>query len=102
MFSSERLFEVTMANGEVHRGLAPRHFCWNRQGTVIAEDETTDGVEGHLAARIVDRLPGNQVAVEIPDGEVIAVRESQVVQRPTEIQPPNGVPPTEHQRHVPV
>jgi hypothetical protein len=29
MFQSEGQFEVILADGEVHRGIAPRYFCWN-------------------------------------------------------------------------
>src|SRR5262245_56100202 len=103
MFSSELVFAVTMANGEVYRGITPRHFCWNDQGRPVREEEVTAEVGGMVAAKLVDdELGGNQVAVEVPDGEVIAVKERQVRPRPTEIKPPEVSTHTERARNVPV
>jgi hypothetical protein len=100
MFRSERVFEVRLANGEVYRGIAPRHFCWNALGRIVAEDEDTNGGDGKVAAKVLYVLDGDQVAVEVPDGEVLAVPAGQIVRRPSEIRPP--VPASELQRDVPV
>jgi hypothetical protein len=44
-----------------------------------------------IAARIVVEIEDNQVQVEVPDGEVIAVDRSQIKPRPTSIVPPSSV-----------
>jgi hypothetical protein len=95
-FSGERVFEVELANGESYRSLAPRPFCWNDQGQLVADKEPAVEAPGMVAARIVDRTDDGQVLVEVPDGEVIAVDEKIVKRRPTEIRPP------EPKTHVPV
>jgi hypothetical protein len=102
LFASERMFAVRLANGEVYRGIAPRHFCWNKEGRLIAADEPTEGVDGFVAARIVDELDDDQLAVEVPDSKVLAVDKNQVRSRPTEIKPPIPCLPTEPRSNVPV
>src|SRR5262249_39069135 len=86
-FSRERTFEVKLASGEDYAGAAPRHFCWNAKGALLGEGEAGSeaGVEGLVAAKLVDELEGGLRAVEVPDGEVLAVRDDQVVERPTRI-----------------
>jgi hypothetical protein len=90
MFSSERAFEVKMADGKSYSGPAPIHFCWNEAGKPLADgDAAGKEIDGWVAARIVGELEGDQVAVEVPDGEVIAVRHSQIKDpTPTPIAPP--------------
>lgn len=88
MFSSERLFKVTMANDTTYQGIAPSHFCWNEKGVLISENGPAEKESGLLAARIVEKLDGEQIAVELPDGEVIAVQDEDVRERPTVITPP--------------
>ena len=102
MFSSERVFAVTMANGQVYHGIAPRHFCWNKQGHPLAEHEAAQEVDGKVAAKVVEELEAGQVAVEVPDGEVIAVPKGHVLRRPTEIRPPTIPAPVEPKPNVPV
>lgn len=87
-FSGERIFEVKLANGDPYRSLAPRQFCWNSQGYLVAEDEPNTEVDGMIAARIVGSIDDAQVVVEVPDGEIIAVDTSDVKERPTSIKPP--------------
>jgi hypothetical protein len=88
VFASERTFEVQMANGASYHGVTPRHFCWNQQGELICEDEETDDALGKIAARLVRDIDAEQLAVEVPDGTVLAVLRSTVSDRPTEIRPP--------------
>ena len=89
MFSGERIIEVKLANGDTYTGLAPRHFCWNASGRLVSESEPTTEVDGMVAARRIEDLDEDQVAVEIPDGAVIAVDENHVQSRPTPIIPPS-------------
>ncbi len=92
VFSSERVFEVVLKNGERHQGVAPRFFCWNERGQVVAEDEPADLIDGMVAAKLLDRGSSDYAVVEVPDGEVIAVEKSAVRKRPTEIVPPGEKP----------
>jgi hypothetical protein len=89
-FSGERIFEVTLANGQPYRSLAPRQFCWNSQNHLVAEDEPQTEVDGMVAARIIDSIDGDQMIVEVPDGETIAVDKANVGPRPTSIKPPES------------
>lgn len=89
MFSSERIFRLTLADGSLYRGLAPRHFCWNADGKTLTETEPANETDGFIAGRVVEEIDDTQVAVEVPTGEVIAVDRPLVRSRPTEIRPPN-------------
>lgn len=89
MFNSERVFEVKMANGEYYRGVAPAHFCWDENDQLLGEDAVPIEETGKVAARIVDQLDEGLLAVEVPDGEVIAINENKALERPTKITPPN-------------
>lgn len=88
-FSGERIFEITLANGESYRSLAPRHFCWNSENHLVAESEPQAEITGMIAARVIDVVDG-QTIVEVPDGEIIAVDQDRVKPRPTSIKPPES------------
>jgi hypothetical protein len=108
MFSSERVFTVVLADGTEHRGIAARHFCWNADGVPVGPREPAEEAEGMVAARIVREVDISQeedisqVAVEVPDGEVIAVEEKNVVNRPTKIHQPSTTLSAEPEKDVPV
>jgi hypothetical protein len=94
MFSSERAFTITLANGEQYSGPAPVHFCWNSQKLPLREDEASETaeVDGYVAARILPDadVPPGQVAVEVPDGEALAVRADLLLEnRPTPVTVPS-------------
>jgi hypothetical protein len=80
---------VNLANGEKYSGPAPIHYCWNDTGKPLHRNEAIDDeIDGWVAARPLRRqLPGDQLAVEVPDGEALAVRKSQVHDAWTEIFP---------------
>lgn len=88
-FSGERVIDIELANGQIYTSVAPRHFCWNASGKLVGEREPSTEVDGMVAARVIDELDENQFAVEIPDGEVIAVDRGLVRDRPTPITPPS-------------
>jgi len=91
LFSSERVFEVVLANGDIYEGVAPRHYCWNSSNQLLGETEARDEeVSGLLAARVVEELDDDQVAVVVPDGKVLAVKKGQIRARPTPINPPRA------------
>lgn len=90
-FSGERVFEVQLANGDSYTSLAPRHFCWNANGKIVGDREPTTKTSGMIAAKIVTEIDDNQLQIEVPDGEVIAVDRRQVKSRPTPIVPPPSV-----------
>jgi len=88
-FSSERIFEVKLADNTSYRSVAPCHFFWKDQRSLLSEDELTDELEdGLVAARFIDYVDDNQWIVEVPDGEAIAVDEKDVRGCPTPIIPP--------------
>lgn len=86
-FSGERIFEVKLANGKPYRGLAPHQFCWDSRNNQIQEFDEEDNIEGLVAARVIDVIDHDQLIVEIPNGEVIAVDKQDVTKRPTSITP---------------
>jgi hypothetical protein len=89
IFSTERIFEMRLANGETFTGLSPVHFCWNDKGDLLRPGEGEgEAIPGFIAARVVEELEGDQVAVEVPSGDVLAVRKAQIRERPTPITPP--------------
>lgn len=90
VFPSERYFEVTLADGEKHKGIAPRYFCWNSQNRIVTEEEQTDGSQGLIAAKLLKKkgIPEGIFVVEVPDGAFLAVAKDQVSERPTKIIPP--------------
>jgi hypothetical protein len=90
--SGERVIEVKLADGRIYTSLVPRYFCWNAAGQLVGENEPSAEIDGMVAARRVDELDDTQVAVEIPDGKVIAVDRSQIRPRPTPIKPPSVTP----------
>jgi hypothetical protein len=103
MLPSERFFAVKLANGESHRGLAPRYFVWNKERQLVGENEPAQQEPGMVAARVLEKQ-NRYVIVEVPDGELIAVNSQDVRPRPTEIRPPGYSVPatTEPTSHVPV
>ena len=89
-FSGERVIELQLANGESYQGVTPRHFCWNANGDLIGEKEPSGGeIGGLVAARLIEEIDDRQSSVEIPNGEVIAVKSNQIKMRPTPIVPPS-------------
>jgi hypothetical protein len=88
-FSGERVIDVKLADGQVYTSVAPRHFCWGASRRLVGEREPSTEVDGMVAARVIEELDGHQVAVEIPDGEIIAVDQAEVQPRPTPIAPPS-------------
>jgi hypothetical protein len=92
--SGERVIEVELANGHAYDSFVPRYFCWNAAGQLVDEYEPSTEVDGMVAARVAYEIDDDQVAVEIPDGKVIAVDRDRVRPRPTPIKPPSHRPST--------
>ena len=91
LFSSERAFEITLADGKAYSGPAPIHFCWNGKGKPLGKAEAVDAeIDGWVAARPLRRKLENEdlIAVEVPDGEAVAVRKEQTHAVWTPILPP--------------
>jgi len=71
-FSGQRTFEVTLADKTIHVGLAPRIYCWTRDGKHQPEVQNGETLEGLIAARVL-KMTNGHTRVEIPDGEVVEV-----------------------------
>jgi hypothetical protein len=93
MFSSERVFTITLADGKEYRGIAPRDFCWNDNGQLVGEKEPSEEADGWLAVKVIEEQEDGQVIVEVPDGAVLAVPRPAVQRRPTPIRPPRAPEP---------
>jgi len=91
-FSGERVFTISLANGEPYESVAPRDFFWNASGQLIGDSQPDVRQKGMIAARVIDQLEDDQVLVEIPDGEVIAVAGDLIKERPSQINPPTPQP----------
>lgn len=88
LFPSERAFEITLANGEMHSGPAPVAYCYGPDRTPLKPEQAlTEEIRGLVAARFMREEKPGVFAVEVPDGEVLAVKEGFVSARP---HPPVG------------
>jgi hypothetical protein len=93
-FSGERLVQLTRADGTEQKALAPRHYCWTRDGRPLKPDEPELGrsIDGLVAARRLRDLPDGHVVVTTPDGEVFPARADAVTARPAESEIDSYVP----------
>src|SRR5687768_1038150 len=82
-FSGERVFEITLADGQTYRGVAPVHYCWDAEGHTFGPDEPAAPIPGAVACRWLETIEGQPV-VSIPDGEVVRVDQHSIVDRPRE------------------
>jgi hypothetical protein len=83
-FSGERIAEITQLDGKARKVLAPRHYCWTREGRPLSPDEPHLGtpIDGLVAARrIEDRMSG--VLITTPDGDVFLVSQDTIMTRPS-------------------
>jgi hypothetical protein len=83
-FSGERIVTVHCADGSDRKGLAPTHYCWNLEKKPLGINEPNDGnsIEGFVAARQLKEIGNDGFVVEIPDGEMMVVTKSSIIQRP--------------------
>ena len=84
--SDERAFEIELADGNLHGGVAPVYYFWNQDGHRIGLREPTAGeeIQGKMAARLLERQNGTAM-VSIPDGSVVRVQANALGERPTEV-----------------
>jgi hypothetical protein len=83
-FSGELVFWVALAEGGEQQGLAPRGYCWDRDGKPLGLDRPgpKEKIDGLVAARRLQDLPNGWVVVNTPDGEVFTVSKDVVTRRP--------------------
>ncbi len=76
VFSSELVFEIRLADGTVHQGVASRRYFFTKEGKAIAVHEPVGDqeVDGLVLAQVL-RKQGDNILVSIPDGEVVTVDE---------------------------
>src|SRR5438067_1833642 len=81
-FSDERIFKVRILKGE-YTGVASRRYCWDQNDEPLEEDEPSTGetIQGKVAARVLE-VTSAAVLVSVPDGEVVTVNRSQLLERP--------------------
>jgi hypothetical protein len=93
-FSGERVVEVLLADGTEQKVLAPRHYCWTRDGRPLAPEEPALGhpIDGLVAARRLRDLSNEQVVVNTPDGEVFVVSSDVITSRPAKSEISPNVP----------
>ena len=84
--SDERAFEITMADGTPHEGVAPFYYFWDQEGKALGPNdlESDDEAIAKIAARRVD-VRGKVVIVSVPDGAVVPVDVKTVFDRPTQV-----------------
>jgi hypothetical protein len=85
-FSDERVFAFEVG-GEQYQGVASRRHMWSSNGKPIEDGEPPLGktIDGLVAARILE-VANDQAIVSIPDGEVVTMPLTQLVERPTAAQ----------------
>ena len=83
-FSGERIVQVRLADGTEYQGLAPEHYCWDKDRHALALDQPAPGesMPGFVAARRLKNWPSGKTVVTTPDGEVFAVANDIISDRP--------------------
>lgn len=89
-FSGERVVRITTAEGKEHVSLAPQHYCWKEDNTIVGEDEPEGGqhIDGLVAAHLIETQEGNKCLLSLPDGKTVLVKKSIVRPRPEETHVP--------------
>src|SRR5438034_7247352 len=84
-FSSERVFRVTVANGEEYIGAAPVDYFFDEsKGPLPPEQprERGSSVPGFVAGRVIEREPNGICVVSVPSGEVLRVGVDEISEYP--------------------
>jgi hypothetical protein len=81
-FSGVRVCRLRLADGTVYSGVAPVHYCLDRERRVFSRDQPQSGhrIDGYVVAFLVANGT-EQATVELPNGEAVAVRASHVPYR---------------------
>ena len=83
--SDERAFEIELADGNLHGGVAPVYYFWNQDGHRIGlrADSRRGNPGEEEAARLLERQNGTAM-VSIPDGSVVRVQANASARRTTD------------------
>jgi hypothetical protein len=81
----ERLVELNVIP---YKGLIQYHWCWNKEGKLLRENEANDNhvIDGFVAVKVVEEDSAGKVRVAFPTewfAEYIEIDESLLVDRPT-------------------
>lgn len=88
VFSGEKVYRLTLADGTVWESLAPRPHCWHPDWRPIADHEPTEEIDALVECRCwnMDPVSGG-IYVDVPDHMETArvcVKPDAIVQRPQE------------------
>jgi hypothetical protein len=83
-FTDERVFRVSLTDGDTYVGACPRQYCFTRKGAPLKRDEPERGkqVDGLVLARHVREDDEKSALVSVPDGEVLLVGTEQIQKDP--------------------
>jgi hypothetical protein len=85
-FSDERVFSILIGEN-TYQGVASRRHMWTEDRRPVEDGEPPIGqvISGFVAARVIQINKDTTATVSIPDGEVITIPVSQLVDRPTTV-----------------
>ena len=85
-FSCERIFTLTLANGESYKSVASYLHFWNSENERLNKYEPSEGtIDGLVAGMLLKKDKSGFALIEIPDEEIIAVPTSGLISRPQEV-----------------
>lgn len=93
-FSGERVFRFKLADETTdYSGVAPFRYCFDENQNPLTRDQPPRGqsIEGYIEAFLVAN-GGEQATVELPDGEALKIKTSQIPFRQDQNQGKQYVP----------
>jgi len=78
-FSDEIVFEVELAEGGEYAGGCSRFYCYNGSGNQIGDAVLSEKpINGRVQVALVKDEGSGKFKVQVPDGEVLVVKEDQL------------------------
>jgi len=81
-FSSERVFEFDLQNGEQYMSVADRHYCMDYNKKTLPKETPDENqcIEGYIQAYELSSN-GDATYITIPDGEVVPVNAKDIIEK---------------------